>query len=37
LPKPSFNAFKLLHRLGEQRIAVASKSALVSVGVMERS
>lgn len=30
LPKPSFNAFKLLHRLGEQRIAVNSQSALVT-------
>ena len=24
LPKPSFNAFKLLHQLGDQRIAVDS-------------
>jgi xylan 1,4-beta-xylosidase len=30
LPKPSFNAFKLLHHLGDQRIAVDSKSALVT-------
>jgi xylan 1,4-beta-xylosidase len=30
IPKPSFNAFKLLHRLGEQRIAVESESALVT-------
>ena len=30
LPKPSFNAFKLLHKLGEQRIAVDSESALVT-------
>jgi xylan 1,4-beta-xylosidase len=30
LPKPSFNAFKLLHRLGNQRIAVDSKSALAT-------
>ncbi|MFY9532352.1 MAG: hypothetical protein WBC04_12455 [Candidatus Acidiferrales bacterium] len=30
LPKPSFNAFKLLHRLGDQRIALDSKSALVT-------
>lgn len=30
LPKPSFNAFKLLHRLGNTRIAVDSKSALVT-------
>ncbi len=28
--KPSFNAFKLLHRLGDQRIAVNSNSALVT-------
>ncbi len=28
--KPSFNAFKLLHMLGEERIAVESKSALVT-------
>ncbi len=30
LPKPSFNAFKLLHELGEQRIAESSDSALVT-------
>ena len=30
LPKPSFNAFKLLHRLGNQRIALKSQSALVT-------
>jgi len=30
LPKPAFNAFKLLHRLGEQRILVDSQSALVT-------
>jgi xylan 1,4-beta-xylosidase len=30
IPKPSFNAFKLLHRLGNTRIAVDSKSALVT-------
>jgi xylan 1,4-beta-xylosidase len=30
LPKPAFNAFKLLHRLGDQRISVDSKSALVT-------
>jgi xylan 1,4-beta-xylosidase len=30
LPKPSFNAFKLLHRLGTRRIAVDSTSALVT-------
>jgi xylan 1,4-beta-xylosidase len=30
LPKPSFNAFKLLHRLGESRIDVNSNSALVT-------
>ncbi len=30
LPKPAFNAFKLLHRLGSQRIAVDSDSALVT-------
>jgi xylan 1,4-beta-xylosidase len=30
LPKPSFSAFKLLHRLGERRIAVTSQSALVT-------
>ncbi len=30
LPKPSFNAFKLLHRLGNSRITVDSSSALVT-------
>jgi xylan 1,4-beta-xylosidase len=30
LPKASFNAFKLLHRLGEQRIAVNSESLLAT-------
>ncbi len=30
LPKPSFNAFKLLHRLGDRRIPVDSTSALVT-------
>jgi xylan 1,4-beta-xylosidase len=30
LPKPSYNAFKLLHKLGDQRIPVDSKSALVT-------
>jgi xylan 1,4-beta-xylosidase len=30
LPKPVFNAFKVLHRLGERRIAEASESALVT-------
>ncbi len=30
LPKPSYNAFKLLHRLGDRRIAVNSQSALVT-------
>jgi len=30
LPKPSYNAFKLLHRLGERRIALDSQSALVT-------
>jgi len=32
LPKPAFNAFKLLHRLGQQRIAVNSESALATRG-----
>ena len=31
LPKPSYNAFKLLHRLGEQRMAVNSQSALATL------
>jgi xylan 1,4-beta-xylosidase len=38
LPKPAFNAFKLLHKLGDRRIAVDSKSALAtrtSTGVAE--
>jgi xylan 1,4-beta-xylosidase len=30
IPKPAFNAFKLLHELGEQRIEVNSDSALVT-------
>jgi xylan 1,4-beta-xylosidase len=30
LPKPAFNAFKLLHRLGSQRIEIPSSSALVT-------
>ena len=30
LPKPAFNAFKLLHRLGERRITLNSESALVT-------
>ena len=30
LPKPSFNAFKLFHRLGNTRFAVDSQSALVT-------
>src|SRR5580693_5486474 len=30
LPKPSFNAFTLLHRLGDRRIPVDSTSALVT-------
>jgi xylan 1,4-beta-xylosidase len=30
LPKPSFNAFKLLHLLGQQRIAEVSESALIT-------
>jgi len=30
LPKPAFNAFKLLHQLGEQRLPVDSASALVT-------
>ncbi|HXM59322.1 MAG TPA: glycosyl hydrolase [Terriglobales bacterium] len=28
IPKPAYNAFKLLHRLGDQRIALDSESAL---------
>jgi xylan 1,4-beta-xylosidase len=30
VPKPAFNAFKLLHRLGDRRIALDSESALVT-------
>jgi xylan 1,4-beta-xylosidase len=30
LPKPAFNAFKLLHRLGQERIAADSQSVLVT-------
>jgi xylan 1,4-beta-xylosidase len=30
LPKPAFNTFKLLHQLGDQRIAVNSNSLLVT-------
>lgn len=30
IPKPAFNAFKLLHRLGTTRIAADSRSALVT-------
>src|SRR5208283_4808800 len=30
IPKPAFNAFKLLHRLGEQRIAANLDSALLT-------
>jgi xylan 1,4-beta-xylosidase len=30
IPKPAFNAFKILHRLGEQRIDVNSDSALLT-------
>ncbi|HYY70607.1 MAG TPA: glycosyl hydrolase family 39, partial [Terriglobales bacterium] len=30
IPKPAFNAFALLHRLGDRRIAVSSNSALVT-------
>ena len=30
IPKASFNDFRLLHRLGDQRLAVASDSALVT-------
>jgi xylan 1,4-beta-xylosidase len=30
IPKPAFHAFALLHRLGQERIAVASESALVT-------
>jgi xylan 1,4-beta-xylosidase len=30
IPKPSFNAFKILHNLGEERIALDSDSALLT-------
>jgi xylan 1,4-beta-xylosidase len=30
LPKPAFSAFELLHRLGDERIPLASDSALVT-------
>jgi xylan 1,4-beta-xylosidase len=30
IPKPAFNAFALLHRLGQERLAVESESALVT-------
>jgi xylan 1,4-beta-xylosidase len=30
IPKPAFNAFKLLHELGDQRIGLDSKDALVT-------
>jgi xylan 1,4-beta-xylosidase len=30
IPKPAYNAFKLLHKLGEQRIALDSDSALLT-------
>lgn len=30
IPKPAFNAFKLLHQLGDERLSVASDSALVT-------
>jgi|SRR5271166_583392 len=30
IPKPAFNAFKLLHKLGDQRIALDSESALLT-------
>ncbi len=30
IPKPAYNAFELLHRLGDERIAVDSKSVLVT-------
>jgi xylan 1,4-beta-xylosidase len=30
IPKPAFNAFKLLHRLGEQRLELNSDSALLT-------
>jgi xylan 1,4-beta-xylosidase len=30
LPKPAFNAFRLLHQLGEQRLSVSSEDVLVT-------
>ena len=30
IPKPAYNAFKLLHRLGEERLALDSESALLT-------
>jgi xylan 1,4-beta-xylosidase len=30
IPKPAFNAFAMLHRLGDQRLALASNSALAT-------
>jgi xylan 1,4-beta-xylosidase len=30
IPKPAFNAFKLLHRLGDRRLAINSDSALLT-------
>jgi xylan 1,4-beta-xylosidase len=30
IPKPAYNAFKLLHQLGDQRIALDSESALLT-------
>ncbi len=30
IPKPAYNAFQLLHKLGNQRVRVASQSALVT-------
>lgn len=30
IPKPAYNAFRLLHQLGEQRLAVASESVLAT-------
>ena len=30
IPKPAFNAFALLHKLGEQRLALTSEDALVT-------
>ncbi len=32
IPKPSFNAFAVLHRLGDKRIALTSESALATLG-----